>query len=119
MGQDPLDTMDLLLEDEARRNFKKEERSRYSREARVTYRNGRASTIFLEDLNQESPWLNHAEFKDKYRMTRATFWVIVGLIEGHPVFESQTRKQAPVAHQLMTLLCFLGTEGNGMSNQKG
>jgi hypothetical protein len=27
--------------------------------------------------------------------------------------------QAPVAHQLMTLLCFLGMEGNDMSDWKG
>ena len=52
-------------------------------------------------------------------MTRSSFWLIVGLIEHDPVFYSKKRKQAPVEHQLLTLLCFLGTEGNGMSDRKG
>jgi hypothetical protein len=73
----------------------------------------------LEDLNKDSPWLNEAEFKDKYRMTRSSFWLIVDLIKDHEVFESKKKQQAPVEHQLMTLLCFLGVEGNGMSDRKG
>ena len=52
-------------------------------------------------------------------MTRSSFWLIVGIIKDHPVFKEGLRKQAPVEHQLMMLLCFLGTEGNGMSDQKG
>ena len=120
MGQDPLDTMDLLLEDKAKRKFRSKERSRYLKGARNgSYRSGGASAVFDEDLNEEAPWLNDAEFKDKYRMTRFSFWLIVDLIKDHDVFVSKTRKQAPVTHQLMTLLCFLGTEGNGMSNWRG
>jgi hypothetical protein len=53
-------------------------------------------------------------------LTHLSFWLIVALIDFHPVFQSSKKKQAPVEHQLMTLLCFLGTtEGNGMSDQKG
>jgi hypothetical protein len=70
-------------------------------------------------LNEDSPWLNADEFKCKYRMTRSSFWLIVGLIKDHPVFKGGRKKQAPVEHQLMTLLCFLGTEGSGMSNRRG
>jgi hypothetical protein len=44
----------------------------------------------------------------------------VELIKDHEIFKGgKKKKQAHVEHQLMTLLCFLGTEGNGMSNQKG
>jgi hypothetical protein len=76
--------------------------------------------LYVEDLNKDSAWLNNTEFKDKYRMTRSSLWLIVGLIKDHQVFHSRgNKKQAPVEHQLMTLLCFLGTEGNGMSDRKG
>jgi hypothetical protein len=92
---------------------------RYSTGSRAKYRNGDASAIFEEDLKEESPWLNDAKFKDKYCLTCTSFWWIVALIEDHPIFQSMKRKQAPVEHQLMILLCFLGMEGNGMSDQKG
>jgi hypothetical protein len=52
-------------------------------------------------------------------MTRSSFWLIVDLIKDHTVFQSKWRRQAPVEHQLMTLLCFLGTEGNGMGDRRG
>jgi hypothetical protein len=119
LGEDPFDVFDVLAEQEAKSQFQAEERSRYSRTSRANYRNGRASTVFLEDLKEDSPWLNDAEFKDKYRMTRCSFWLIVDLIKSHDIFKSPRKPQAPVAHQLMTLLCFLGTEGNGMSDRKG
>jgi hypothetical protein len=119
LGEDPFDIFDVLVEQEAKKLFRIEEQSRYSTASRAKYRDGDASAIFEEDLREESPWLNDAEFKDKYRLTRSSFWLIVGLIKHHPVFQSTKRKQAPVEHQLMTLLCFLGTEGNGMSDRKG
>jgi hypothetical protein len=108
-----------VLEQDAKNQFQTEEGSRYSAASRFNYRKGSTSGIFMEDLNEDSPWLNDAEFKCKYRMTRSSFWLIVGLIRDHPVFKGGRKKQAPVEHQLMTLLCFLGTEGNGMSNRKG
>ena len=118
MGQDPFDLTDVMLEQEAKCRFRLEEASRYS--TRGKYRNGDASTIFEEDLKEDPPWLNDAEFKDKYRMTRSSFRLLVDLIKDHRVFKGGPRRQqAPVEHQLMTLLCFLGTEGNGMSNRKG
>ena len=119
IGEDPFDIFDVLIEQEAKKQFRIEEHSRYSTGSRAKYRDGDASAIFEEDLKEESPWLNDAEFKDKYRLTRSSFWLIVALIKHHPVFQSTKRKQAPVEHQLMTLLCFLGTEGNGMSDRKG
>ncbi len=90
--------------------FQIEEGLRYLAASRPNYRNGLASAVFEEDLNKDSPWLNADEFKCKYRMTRSSFWLIVGLIKDHPVFKGGRKKQAPVEHQLMTLLCFLGTD---------
>jgi hypothetical protein len=65
------------------------------------------------------PWLTEDEFIQKYRMSRESFCRIVDLIQDHPVFKSRPRhgrKQAPVAHQLMVFLKFIGTEGTGASN---
>jgi hypothetical protein len=46
--------------------------------------------------------------------------LIVELIKDHEIFKGRgKKKQAPVEHQLMTLLCFLGMEGSRMSNRKG
>jgi hypothetical protein len=119
-GEDPFDIFDVLVEQEAKKQFQIEEHcSRYSTGFRAKYRDGDASAIFEKDLKEESPWLNDADFKDKYCLTHSCFWLIVALIEDHPVFQIMKRKQAPVEHQLMMLLCFLGTEGNGMSNRKG
>jgi hypothetical protein len=85
----------------------------------VQYQDGDAAEIFKEDLREAFPCLNDANFKDKYHMTRSSFWFIVDIMNNYPVFQSTKRKQAPVNHQIMTLLCFLGTEENGMNNQKG
>jgi hypothetical protein len=117
LGEDPFDIFDVLLEAEAKKQFQIKERLRYSTGSRTKYRDSDASLIFEEYLKEESPWwLNNAKFKDKYCLTCSSFWLIVALIENHPVFQSTKRKQAPVEHQLMMLLCFLGLEGNGMSD---
>jgi hypothetical protein len=120
LGEDPFDIFDVLLEEEAKSRFQIEVGLRYSTGARLNYRDGVQKNLFEEDLYEgTSCWLNEAEFKDKYRMTRSSFWLIVDLIQDHPIFQSgYKRKQAPVEHQLMVLLCFLGTEGNGMSDRK-
>jgi hypothetical protein len=120
LREDPLNLEDLLLEEEAKQRYETEVTSRYSTVSRINYRNGNPLAVYLEDLNEDNPWLNEAEFKDKYRMTRSSFWLIVGLIKDHPVFQrgGRGRKQAPVEHQLMTFLCFVGTEGNGMSDRR-
>jgi hypothetical protein len=121
LREDPFDLFDILLEQDAKHKFLLEEISRYGGDTRKKYRNGLASEIYCKDLNEDSPWLNDMEFKDKYWMTRCSFWlIVVELIKDHEIFiGGGKKKQAPVEHQLMTLLCFLGTEGNGMSNQKG
>jgi hypothetical protein len=63
------------------------------------------------------PWLNDEAFLQKYRMSRKSFYALLDLIKVHPVFHTaRRRKQAPVAHQLMTWLKYVGTEGSGASN---
>jgi hypothetical protein len=105
LGEDPFDILDMLQEEEAKRQFQIEERSRYSTCSREKYQEGVASVVFKEDLREDDseehePWLNDAKFKDRYRLTRSSFWLIVDFIKHHPVFQSKFRKQAPVQHQL-------------------
>jgi DDE superfamily endonuclease len=72
----------------------------------------------VETEAAKMPWLNEEEFLHKYRMSRKSFNRLLDEIKDHPVFnpDSKTRKQEPVAHQLMVFLKFLGTEGSGGSN---
>jgi hypothetical protein len=65
------------------------------------------------------PWLTECEFQQKYRLTRQSFDVILGMIKDHPQFTQHKkvgRPQAPPENQLMVLLKYLGTEGGGASN---
>jgi hypothetical protein len=92
---------------------------------RGNYRKSQAK-LFDEDLGNETPgsgraWLEGEEFLNKYRMSRDSFDKLLNLIEDNPVFgkkDGKGRKQAPPAHQLMILLHYLGTEGNGATNPK-
>ena len=73
----------------------------------------------VHDLSKESV-MNEREFKNHYRMTRSSFLKLWHAIKDHPVFRSNksTKKQASSKYQLLVLLKFLGTEGDGMSNHK-
>jgi hypothetical protein len=55
------------------------------------------------------------KMKDYDRLPRTAFWELVDLIKGHEVFAKKrsNRKQAPPAHQLLVLLKFFSTSGNG------
>jgi hypothetical protein len=59
--------------------------------------------------------MKYYEFLFHYRLSRTAFWEVVDLIKGHEVFSKKrsNQKQAPPAHQLLVLLKFLGTSGNG------
>jgi hypothetical protein len=76
----------------------------------------------IDSLSEEAgklPWLTDDEFLHKYRVTRESFGKIVHEIQDHAIFQSKDprgRKQAPVAHQLMVFLKYIGTEGTGASN---
>lgn len=72
-----------------------------------------------EEEASQLPWLTEDEFIQKYRMSRESFNKVLEMIERHKIFKSEGkrgRKQAPVAHQLMVFLKFIGTEGTGASN---
>ena len=90
---------------------------------RLPYRVSSA-TPFEDDLDVQAsrssvPWLTDDEFKQKYRMERTSFDNLVGLIRDHEEFNTSTggrgRSQAPVEHQLMVFLKYIGTEGSGAS----
>lgn len=70
--------------------------------------------IFEEDLDEGAPYFaTPRAFKTKYRCTRKSLEYLTGLIADHPTFARGKRgpQQAPVKHQLMTLLHFMGHEG--------
>ena len=70
-------------------------------------------------VNPEFPWLNDVEFLNAYRMTKSAFCQIVRAIENHQCFSRKRGPlQQPIAHQLMTLLHYLGTAGSGASNHR-
>lgn len=90
--------------------------------ARRPYRRGDALAIFTPDLQSDKsddeadgtpPWLNETEFLERYRMHHESLWSIVGHIKDHPVFvtENSNKRQAPVAHQLMVFLYYIGRSG--------
>eukprot|EP00978_Attheya_sp_CCMP212_P013581 scaffold34094_cov42-Attheya_sp.AAC.3 len=93
---------------------------------RNKYRRGKSEAIFHRDLNinqteEQLPWLNDDEFLEKYRMHRSSFWELVDRIKDHSIFQKkakQKKMQAPVAHQLLVLLHYLGTSGSGASNPR-
>ena len=64
--------------------------------------------------------LTNTEFKSKYCMDRDTLDEVTKRIEDHPIFKRGKRgpAQRPVKHQLMTLLHFLGREGESNISQR-
>ena len=115
------DTVDLLLFAVYRRAASMRYLFRSS-----TYRKGNSHEVFERDLQDlqddsasaEEPWLNDDEFLQKYRMSRHAFKILHDKIKDHPVFNPPKAKkeQTPSAHQLMTWLKYVGTEGSGASN---
>ncbi|EJK67066.1 hypothetical protein THAOC_11944 [Thalassiosira oceanica] len=82
-----------------------------------------STNVFEEDLRVEEDgthWMNDNEFLNKYRMDRETLDAVTEMIEDHPVFKRgrRGRRQRPVKHQLMTLLHFLGKEGETNLSQR-
>ena len=87
------------------------------------YRKGYKDEIFQRhfnvtvDENGQNPWLSDLEFKELYRMSRTSFWHIVGLIKDHEVFKRKgMKRQAPVEYQFGVFMCYLGRQGSGVSN---
>ena len=118
----PLDIYDLLFEDDLRQRYEELSSRRFVFRS-AKYRNDNSWKIFKEDLIESSHpdcWLNDAEFRMKYGMARESFWKLHKLIKGHRLFtnEGKCRKQMPSEYQLMVLLAFLRTEGDGMSDKR-
>ena len=63
---------------------------------------------------------NAREFCLHYRMSRSSFYKLWSAIKDHPIFNDPKAKKKQVSsqYQLLVLLKYLGTEGDGMSNQK-
>jgi hypothetical protein len=79
--------------------------------------------IFEDDLREDEDgnhWMSDLEFKRKYRCSRIALDIITDEIKDNLVFKRGKRRQAqlPVKHQLMTLLHFLGCEGESNSTQR-
>jgi hypothetical protein len=41
------------------------------------------------------PWLTETEFQQKYRMTRQSFDMVLGMIKNHPMFTEHHNKGRP------------------------
>lgn len=72
-----------------------------------------ALNIFEEDLDPNTGfYLSDREFKERYRCSRKELHFMSKKIEHHRVFQNRRGpKQAPIKHQLMTLLHYMGHEG--------
>jgi hypothetical protein len=119
---DVFDDFDLIFEEELKERYNHLCTERFLARA-ASYRCGNSWRIFQEDLLQSSNqncWLNDSEFKLKYCMLRNSFWKLHELIKGHSVFQVKgaKRQQMPSEYQVMVLLAFLRTEGDGMSDKK-
>jgi hypothetical protein len=92
--------------------------------SRKQYRKStRMEEVFKDDSIEDEcqtcdgDWLRKAEFKQKYRMDRYSFKRVLNKIKDHSIFKNSSgRKQFPVYKQLMVFLKFVGTEGDGASN---
>lgn len=65
------------------------------------------------------PWLNDTEFLSEFRMQREKFDELAEFNENDEVFRPNSyHPQAPLAHQLLVLLKYLGTSGSGSNNPR-
>ena len=74
----------------------------------------------IRECEDDTHWMNDAEFKRKYRCSHPVLDKIVQKIETNDVFKRATRgpAQMSVKHQLMLLLHFLGKEGESNASQR-
>ena len=115
---------DLLLYRRQKKKLKKLLTCRYLNR-RSSYRKFRKQSRRRAEMFLRSgvgSFLNEEEFKNEYGMSRTSFDRLYNLIKDHRVFRNdrtQGVKQTPIKHQLLVLLSFLRTEGNGKSNRRG
>eukprot|EP00977_Amphora_coffeiformis_P018999 scaffold6842_cov135-Amphora_coffeaeformis.AAC.1 len=126
LDEDSSNTLEQILEVAVEGAYMAVDGSRYL--SRRKYRKGHSRKVFARDLyvdptGERLPWLTEEEFLKKYRMQRDAFWKLHDLIKEHVVFNPQRdskrgKKQAPVAHQLLSFLYYIGVAGSGASNPK-
>jgi hypothetical protein len=123
-GEYSKDTLSVMMDEAIEKAYAKLEANRYS--FRNSYRKGYSNIAFLRALDEDDsssngiPWFTEEEFLQHFRMHRSSFWQLVGHIKDHEIFATPKgkRKQAPVEHQLLVLLMYLGTAGSGASNPR-
>ena len=78
--------------------------------------------LYLQHESTHRDALKDSEFLFHFRVCRQSFWELVDLIKDHSVFQrssSDSRGPAPkpASHQLLVLLKYYGSEGNGASSK--
>ena len=75
-------------------------------------------SIYLQEDNEHRDALTDAEFVFHFRVSKSVFWQLVDLLKGHAIFNQQSsdsrgKQPRPASHQLLVLLKYYGSEGNG------
>lgn len=77
--------------------------------------------IYLQAEDSHRDGLSDADFLFHFRVTREKHEQLVNLIKDHPVFQRSSDARGPHAkpasHQLLVLLKYYGSEGNGASSR--
>ena len=78
---------------------------------------------FVEEIMDTSPnaRFNAREFQIHFRMSRGAFYQLWSSIRNHEVFQKSPKakkRQVESKYQLLVFLKYVGTQGNGISNQK-
>jgi hypothetical protein len=121
--EDSMASLNEIIDATVQRSYHRAVNSRYS--YRNSYRKSYSAMVFERVLEEEdddggtTPWFTENEFLQHFRMHRSSFAHLVELIKDNDVFKGDiNRKQAPVEHQLLVLLMYLGTTGSGASNAR-
>ncbi|CAB9519420.1 expressed unknown protein [Seminavis robusta] len=76
--------------------------------------------IYLTDEGSKDNALTESAFLCHFRIPRSAFWELVHLLKDHGVFHRASSgkgpKPKPASHQLLVLLKYFGSEGDGASN---
>jgi hypothetical protein len=121
--EDSMATLNEIIDAAVQRSYQRALNTRYS--YRNSYRKSISAMVFERVLEENdvnggsTPWFTETEFLQHFRMHRSSFVHLVELIKEHDVFKTGSkRKQAPVEHQLLVLLMYLGTSASGASNAR-
>jgi hypothetical protein len=117
LDEDTFNVAALLAQRRIKLDIARIEQQRYFDGARTGYR----ANSFVKTCKKflYSNWLNEREFRPMFSMDRMHFWKLHGLIKNNAVFKRGSRgpAQAKSEYQLMVLLAYMRTEGNGMCNE--